>query len=46
LNKLLKPGARVVTHNYPIPGWEARQEKMAVVKAENGELHSVYLYRR
>jgi SAM-dependent methyltransferase len=46
LEKLLKPGARVVTHNYPIPGWESRQVQMVIVKAEDGENHSVYLYRR
>jgi SAM-dependent methyltransferase len=46
LDKLLKPGARVVTHNYPVPGWESRQQKMVVVKAEDGEMHSIYLYRR
>ena len=45
LEKLLKPGARVVTHNYPIPGWESRQVQMVIVKAEDGENHSVYLYR-
>lgn len=45
LEKLLKPGVRVVTHNYPIPGWESRQVQMVIVKAEDGENHSVYLYR-
>jgi hypothetical protein len=46
LEQLLKPGTRIVTHNYPIPGWESRQANMVIVKAEDGETHSVYLYRR
>jgi Mycolic acid cyclopropane synthetase len=42
LEKQLRPGSRVVTHNYPIEGWKVEQE--AQVKEELGYSHGVYLY--
>ncbi|MCX7975382.1 MAG: class I SAM-dependent methyltransferase [Candidatus Aminicenantes bacterium] len=46
LEKQLKPGVRVVSHNYEIPGWEEKQVGYEVVTVENGTQHSIYLYRR
>lgn len=46
LEKQLKPGARVVSHNYEIPGWEEKQIGYEIVTAEDGTKHTIYLYRR
>jgi len=40
LEKFLKPGARVVTHDYPVPGWKATR----VEKVEGRVMHTIYLY--
>ncbi len=40
LEKFLKPGARVVSHDYAVPGWKPTQ----VVQAEGRQMHSIYLY--
>jgi hypothetical protein len=42
----LRPGTPVVTHNYMIPGWEAKEIKAEVVKDAEGTEHTVFLYRR
>lgn len=40
LEKFLKPGARVVSHDYPVRGWKpARVEKI-----EGRQMHTIYLY--
>ena len=42
LRKQLKPGARVVSHDYPIPGWKPqRVETVSVLQ----RLHTIYVYR-
>src|SRR5579863_10060220 len=41
LEKFLKPGARVVSHDYAVPGWKPAQ----VVEAEGRQKHSIYLYQ-
>ena len=42
LRKQLKPGARVVSHDYPIPGWKPqRVESISVLQ----RLHTIYVYR-
>ncbi len=46
LEKELKPGVYVVTHNYMIPGWEKKEIESAVVPDKEGVEHSVFLYRR
>ena len=46
LEKELKPGVPVVTHNYMIPGWEAKEITSAVVKDAEGTEHTVFLYKR
>jgi hypothetical protein len=38
-----RPGARVVTHQHPIPGWQpAFSQKLA----RGDSAHTIYLYRR
>ena len=42
LRKQLKPGARVVSHDYPIPGWKPqRVESVSVLH----RVHTIYVYR-
>ncbi len=45
-DKLLRPGTMVVSHNYPIPGWERKEVSFTSLRAEDGDEHDVYLYRR
>jgi SAM-dependent methyltransferase len=40
LERFLKPGARVVSHDYAVPGWKPTQ----VVQAEGRQQHAIYLY--
>jgi len=40
LEKYLKPGARVVSHDYAIPGWKPAK----VDKTEGNHSHLIYLY--
>jgi predicted RNA methylase len=40
LEKFLKPGARVVSHDYPVPGWKAVRTE----KVEGRQVHTIYLY--
>lgn len=50
VNEMLKPkferelknGARIVSHEFRIPGW--RPERVLEVRDDNGLLHTVYLY--
>jgi cyclopropane fatty-acyl-phospholipid synthase-like methyltransferase len=44
LEKELRPGARVVSHDFQIPGWEA--EKTVDVTAHSGAIHKLHLYVR
>jgi predicted RNA methylase len=44
LEKQLRPGARVVSHDFQVPGWKA--EKTVEVISNNGLSHTVYLYVR
>lgn len=44
LEQQLQDGARVVSHNYDIPGWEDREAEYKSVEAWDGESHSIYLY--
>jgi SAM-dependent methyltransferase len=46
LEKQLRPGTRVVSHNYMIPGWEKKQTRDATIKDEEGTEHTIYLYVR
>jgi predicted RNA methylase len=42
LEKQLRPGTRVVSHDFMMSGWKA--EKTEEITAENGSVHTVYLY--
>jgi hypothetical protein len=46
LEKQLRPGTRVVSHNYQVPGWEVKQTGDATLKDEKGTEHTIYLYVR
>lgn len=46
LEKQLKPGIMVVSHNYSIPGWEDKEIDFISFQAEDGEEHDIYLYKR
>jgi len=46
LEKELKKGTRVVSHNYRIPGWQDKEVASATVIDRQAKEHSVYLYRR
>jgi len=46
LERQLKAGAYVVSHNYPIPGWEEKEIEFATVMDDIGEEHYIYLYQR
>jgi SAM-dependent methyltransferase len=41
----LRPGGRIVSHNYRIPGWEARLARSEVMTDEAGREHKIFLYR-
>jgi len=40
LEKYLKPGARVVSHDYEIPGWKPTK----VDRTDGSQIHVIYLY--
>jgi SAM-dependent methyltransferase len=42
--KELAPGARIVSHNYRIPGWDGRIARLEKVPAENDRSHRILLY--
>ncbi len=44
--KELKPGTRIVSHNYRIGGWEDRLVAHDIALDENGSEHNIYLYGR
>jgi len=46
LEKELRPGVLVVTHNYMIPGWEDKEVTSKVVLDSEKKEHTVFLYRR
>lgn len=46
LEKELRPGTLVVTHNYMIPGWEKKEMTSTIVKDAEGTDHTVFLYKR
>lgn len=45
LEEQLPAGARVLSHNFSMPGWKDRLVARETVTDENGVEHSVYLYR-
>ena len=44
LEKQLRSGARVVSHDFKVPGWEPT--KVVEMTSENGVPHTIYLYIR
>jgi len=44
LEKQLRPGTRVVAHDYPVPGWKPK--KKVTVTDKSGKEHDLYLYIR
>jgi hypothetical protein len=42
----LKPGTRIVSHNYRIPGWDDRIVAQDVIPGEGPRPHKIYLYRK
>jgi len=46
LEAQLPDGARVVSHNYDIPGWEDREISYQTVESWDGEEHSIYVYKK
>ncbi|HOI44934.1 MAG TPA: class I SAM-dependent methyltransferase [Candidatus Aminicenantes bacterium] len=46
LEERLKPGARVVSHDYPFSGWEDKLLDKAELQDAAGGEHAVFLYRR
>ena len=45
LERKMKPGSRLVSHDYPIPGWTP-EKTLSGVDASNGLPYKVFLYRR
>lgn len=46
LERQLKRGTMVISHNYPIPGWASRLVDYVSMESEDREEHSIYLYQR
>jgi len=44
LERELRPGARIVCHDFHIPGWDP--DKIVDVTSKNGIAHKLYLYTR
>jgi len=42
----LKPGTRIVTHDYEIPGWEDKKIDSDSINEPGIHVHWIYLYRR
>lgn len=45
LEKQLKPGVRVVTHNYHMPRWSDKEVCVESLKDEFGKEHTIFVYR-
>jgi hypothetical protein len=46
LESQLKPGTRVVSHNYSVPGWQNKETDYAAIQDEKGQEHTIYVYKR
>ena len=46
LEKKLKSGVYVVSHNYSIPGWDKKEIDFFTILDEYGEEHYIYLYQK
>ena len=46
LEDQLRPGARVVSHNYHMPDWQDKEIGYAEVTSGDGEMHTIFVYKR
>lgn len=46
LEDQLRPGTRVVAHNYEIPGWEYKEIEYQTLRLKQDESHTVFLYKK
>jgi hypothetical protein len=46
LEEQLKDGARVVSHNYHMPDWQAREIGYEEVTTGDGEMHTIFVYKK
>jgi SAM-dependent methyltransferase len=47
LEKQMKPGSRVVSHDFAVPGWEPSETVTSEEEADiDGLYHTIYLYQR
>lgn len=46
LEEQLKDGARVVSHNYHMPDWQAREIGYTEVTTGDGEIHTIFVYKK
>jgi trans-aconitate methyltransferase len=46
LEKELRPGTLVISHNYTIPGWEAKETGSERIRDGLDKEHSIYLYKK
>jgi hypothetical protein len=44
--KQLRPGTRIVSHNYRIPGWDDKEVQYQDLEDEEGNYHTIYVYVR
>ncbi len=45
LEQQLKPGARVVSHNYHMPDWQAQETGYEEVTTGDGDVHTIFVYK-
>jgi hypothetical protein len=45
LERELRPGARVVCHDYPVPGWDAKRTGGETVWDSAGKKHLIFVYQ-
>lgn len=46
LEQQLKDGARVVSHNYHMPDWQAKEIGYKEVTSGDGEMHTIFVYEK
>ena len=46
LEEQLEPGTPVVSHNYSIPGWEAKEVSYVTLQDGTGQDHTIFVYKR
>ncbi|MBP1768563.1 MAG: putative methylase [Candidatus Aminicenantes bacterium] len=46
LEEQLRPGTPVVSHNYSIPGWAAKEVNYVTLQDGTGQDHTIFVYKR